>query len=89
MEHPKGGGHAIRPCLCMFRKGRPLFPWLYFGVYFGVILGPKIATVLLFGGPNFEPVFERSFLYLRGSGAVSSTSAADFSTGGGGAKTDF
>ena len=36
---PEGGGHAIRPCLCMFRKGRPLLPWLHFGFHFGVILG--------------------------------------------------
>ena len=31
---PRGGGHAIRPCLCMFRQGRPLLPWLCFGLHF-------------------------------------------------------
>ena len=41
MELPEGGGHAIRPCLRMFRKGRLLSPWLQFGLHFGVILGAR------------------------------------------------
>ena len=52
MELPKGGGYAIRQCLCMFRKGRPLSLWLHFGLHFGVILGAKFATILLFGRPG-------------------------------------
>ena len=51
MELPEGGGHAIRSCLCMFREGRPLLPWLHFG-HFGVILGAKFATILLLGRPG-------------------------------------
>ena len=47
MELPKGGGYAIRQCLCMFRKGRVLSLWLHFGLHFGVILGAKFATILL------------------------------------------
>ena len=47
MELSEGGGHAIRPCRRMFRKGRPLLPWLHFGLHFGVILGAKFATILL------------------------------------------
>jgi len=43
------GGYAIRQCLCMFRKGRPLSPWLQFGLHFGVVLETKIVTILLFG----------------------------------------
>ena len=38
----------------MFRKGRPLSPWLHFGLHFGVILGAKFATILLFGGPGVQ-----------------------------------
>ncbi len=38
---PRGCGHAIRPCLCMFRKGRPVLPWLHFGLHFGLVLGAK------------------------------------------------
>ncbi len=54
MELPKGGGGgcAIRQCLCMFRKGRPLSLWLHFGLHFGVIFGAKFATILLFGRPG-------------------------------------
>ena len=52
MELPKGGGYAIRQCLCMFRKGRVLSLWLHFGLHFGVILGAKFATILLFGRPG-------------------------------------
>ena len=52
MEPPKGGGYAIRQCLCMFRKGRVLSLWLHFGLHFGVILGAKFATILLFGRPG-------------------------------------
>ncbi len=54
MELPKGGGggYAIRQCLCMFRKGRPLPLWLHLGLHFGVILGAKFATILLFGRPG-------------------------------------
>ncbi len=48
----KRGGYAIRLCLCMFRKGRPLSLWLHFGLHFGVILGAKFATILLFGRPG-------------------------------------
>ncbi len=47
MELPKGGGHAIRSRLCMFREGRPLSTWLHFGLHFGVILGAQFATILL------------------------------------------
>ncbi len=46
---PRGGGHAIRPCLCMFRKGRPLLPWLHFGLHFRVIVGARRATILTLG----------------------------------------
>ena len=49
MELPEGGGHAIRPCRRMFRKGRPLLPWLHFGLHFGVILGARGATILIWG----------------------------------------
>ncbi len=49
---PGEGGHAIRQCLCMFRKGRALSLWLHFGFHFGVILGVKFATILLFGRPG-------------------------------------
>ena len=52
MEFLRGCGHAIRQCMCMFRKGRPLSLWLHFGFHFGVILGAKFATILLFGGPG-------------------------------------
>ena len=38
----------------MFRKGRPLSPWLHFGLHFGVILGAKFATILLFGRPGVQ-----------------------------------
>ncbi len=50
MELPKGGGHAIRRCLRMFRKGGPLSLWLHF--HFGVSLGAKFATILLLGRPG-------------------------------------
>ena len=36
----------------MFRKGRPLSLWLHFGLHFGIILGAKFATILLFGRPG-------------------------------------
>ena len=49
MELPKGGGHAIRLCLCMFRKGLPLLPWLHFGLHFVVILGAQGGTILILG----------------------------------------
>ena len=49
---PGGGGRAIRSCLCMFREDRPLLPWLHFGLYFGVILGAKFATMLFLGRPG-------------------------------------
>ncbi len=68
MELPKGGGHAIRSRLCMFREGRPLSTWLHFGLHFGVILGAQFATILLFGrpsrqqGPKIGTCFWRSFL---------------------------
>ena len=52
MEPFLEGGHTIRPCQCMFRKGPPLSPWLHFGLHFGVILGAKFATILLFGRPG-------------------------------------
>ncbi len=52
MEVPKGGGHAIRSCLCMFREGRPLSTWLHFGLHFGIILGDQFATILFFGRPG-------------------------------------
>ena len=48
------GGYAIRQCLCMFRKGPPLSPWLHFGLHFGVILEAKFATILLFGRPGMQ-----------------------------------
>ena len=38
----------------MFRKGRPLEPWLHFGLPFGVILGAKFATILLLGRPGVQ-----------------------------------
>ncbi len=49
MELPRGGGHAIRRCLCMFREGRPSSPRLHLGLHFGAILGPEIITILLVG----------------------------------------
>ena len=48
------GGHAIRPRRRMFREGRPSSLRLRFGLHFGVILGAKCATILLFGSP-WEP----------------------------------
>ncbi len=50
MELSEGGGHAIRPCLCMFREGRPLLPWLHFGLHFGITLGARGAIILIRGG---------------------------------------
>ena len=44
-----GGGHAIRPCRRMFRKGRPLLSWLHFGLHFVVILGAQGGTILMLG----------------------------------------
>ena len=38
----------------MFREDRPLLPWLHFGLHFGVVLGAKFATILLFGGPGVQ-----------------------------------
>ena len=52
MEPPKGGGYAIRQCLCMFRKGRALSLWLHFRLHFGVIFGAKFATILHDGRPG-------------------------------------
>ena len=52
LSSPRGGGYAIRPRRRMFRKGRPLSLWLHFGLHFGVILGAKFATILLFGRPG-------------------------------------
>ena len=49
MELPKGGGHAIRPRRRRFRKGRPVMPWLHFGLHFGVILRARRATILILG----------------------------------------
>ena len=49
---PQGGGHAIRPRRRMFREGRPSSLRLRFGLHFGVILGAKCATILLFGRPG-------------------------------------
>ncbi len=49
MELPEGGGHAIRPCLRMFPKGRPLLPWLHVGLHFGVIFGAQGDTMLILG----------------------------------------
>ncbi len=46
MELPQGGGHAIRQCLCMFRKGHRLLPWLRFGLYFGVVFVSMFYTTL-------------------------------------------
>ena len=50
-ETPRGGGggHAIRPCRRMFRKGRPLLPWLHFGLHFGFMLGDQGGTILIWG----------------------------------------
>ncbi len=59
MELPKGGRCAIRQCLCMFREGRPLPLWLHFRLHFGVILGPKFATILLFGRPGAKQAPKR------------------------------
>ncbi len=44
---PQGGGHAIRPRRRMFREGRASSLRLHFGLHFGVILGAKFATILL------------------------------------------
>ena len=49
---PRGRGHAIRPRRRLFREGRPLSRRLHFGLHFGVILGAKFATILLFGRPG-------------------------------------
>ncbi len=49
---PQGGGHAIRPRRRMFREGRPSSLRLHFGLHFGVILGAKFATMLLFCRPG-------------------------------------
>ena len=55
-----GGGHAIHPRRRMFREGRPSSLRLHFGLHFGVILGAKFATILLFGcaGPYFWVILE-------------------------------
>ncbi len=42
----------IRPCQCMFRKGRSLSLWLHFRFHFGVVLGAQFLTILLFGRPD-------------------------------------
>ncbi len=39
----------MRPCRRMFRKGRPLLPWLDFGLHFVVILGAQGGTILILG----------------------------------------
>ncbi len=49
MELREGGGHAIRPRRRRFRKGRPVMPWLHFGLHFGVVLGARGAPTLILG----------------------------------------
>ncbi len=51
-ELPRGGGHAIRSRRRMFREGRPSSRRLHFGLYFGVVLGAKFATILPLGRPG-------------------------------------
>ena len=51
---PGGGGHAIRSCRRMFREDRPLWPWLHFGLHFGVVLGVQFVTILLLGRPSHQ-----------------------------------
>ncbi len=46
----------------MFRKGRPLSLWLHFGLHFGVILGAKFATILLFGRPGGQNMLTKERL---------------------------
>ena len=38
---PRGGRCAIRQCLRMFRKGRPLSLWLHFGLHLESFWGPS------------------------------------------------
>ena len=48
----KRSEHGSREGRRMFREGRPSLLRLRFGLHFGVILGAKFATILLFGGPG-------------------------------------
>ena len=60
--HPGGGGggHAIRLCRRMFRKGRPLSPGLHFRFHLGAILGAWVGTMLLFG----TTVSQKGYLFI-------------------------
>ncbi len=72
-ELPRGDGHAVRACLCLFREDRPLLPWLHFGLHLGVVLGAEFVTMLLLGrpgrqeGPQIGSFFYVFFLWILGS----------------------
>ncbi len=59
------------PVLCMFRKGRPLLPWLHVGLHFGAMLGAELATMLSFlvalVAPKGHQHVDQKMLRFRGS----------------------
>ena len=79
MDLPEGGGHAIRPCLRIFRKGRPLLPCPHLELHFGVILGAWGGTIHIF---VFVFIAKQGFFFL-GSFLATGGRLSRLRTGGG------
>ena len=74
----------IRPCQCMFRKGRSLSLWLHFRLHFGVVLGAQFLTILLFGRPGCRNRAKRRRYNCSEEKSEPVNPSEDWERGGGG-----